>query len=246
MSLMAPLVYIGIVKIDVIDKNTLERLVPTPTKVEGQIAVPVEGEAHEAPLQHTTLRARCLLGVTHGGNAALHIATHFGRREVAEAICVKNVSLLMKDNDMLETPLHYAAKAGRSNIVTHFIQLANSGANNIDLGEMLTKRNRDGETALYQAVLYNHPAVVINSFLHARANPYVSQLLSIPNSENIYPLYLAILQQNHDIVSSLIHSLRGRGDVSQEAYAGPNGQTALHAVVLNSRGKTGCKSYLII
>jgi len=221
---------------DVVLLNQL--LFPRPIQV-GEIAVPVEGEA-EAPHQSPRSQARCLLGVTHGGDTALHIAAHFGHLNAAKVICGVNVSLLMKDNDKLETPLHYAARAGKRDLVDYFIQLAKAEANNIDLGEMLTKRNRDGETALYQAVLYDHPAVV-KEFLCADENPYVSQLVSIPNNENISPLYLAIMHGLHDVVASLIGSLPE--NVSRGAYAGPDGQTALHAAALRPEGKTKCKSY---
>ncbi|KAF3340589.1 Ankyrin repeat-containing protein [Carex littledalei] len=177
--------------------------------------------------------ARCLLlGVTHGGDTALHIAARFGHLEVATEICSNiNVFLLMKDNDKSETPLHYAAKAGKCDLVTYFIDLANSI---IELGDMLRKRNRDGETALYQAILYKHSDVV-EMFQNVSENHVFSQLVSIPNNENISPLYLAIMHGQHDIVTSLIGSLREVEDVPPEAYAGPAGQTALHAAALHKK-----------
>ena len=146
-----------------------------------------------------------------------------------------NVSLLMRDNDKSETPLHYSAKAGKCDLVAYFIHLANILAR----GDMLTKQNRDGETALYQAILYKHPNVV-EMFRKANKSQVFSQLVSIPNNENISPLYLAIMHGQNDIVTSLIRSLREAEDVPPEAYAGPDGQTALHAAALHKKpeGKT--------
>lgn len=205
---------------------------------QGEIAIPVAGEAG-APLQHNRSIASCLLGVTHGGDTVLHIAARFGHLEVATRICLENIFLLTRDNAKLETPLHCAAKAGRDKLVALFINLASAEASNINLGELLRKRNRDGETVLYQAVLYNH-LTVVKEFLSADENQIISQLASIPNNKNISPLYLAVMLGQLAIVTSLIGSLPA--NVSRGAYVGPDEQTALHAAALRTGGKIRCKS----
>ncbi|KAJ3684368.1 hypothetical protein LUZ61_013532 [Rhynchospora tenuis] len=102
-----------------------------------------------ATTEHRTVSP--LLGVTHAGDTALHIATCFGHHDMAKRICEKNSFMFMQDNDKAETPLHYAAQAGNCKLVTLFIRLAEKEGGNV-VAELLRKRNRDGETALFQAI----------------------------------------------------------------------------------------------
>jgi ankyrin repeat protein len=62
-----------------------------------------------------------LQGVTIGGNTVLHIAN---TSKFARAVDRKDSSLLWKRNKLDETPLHCAAKAGNSDMVSCLIELA--------------------------------------------------------------------------------------------------------------------------
>jgi Ankyrin repeats (3 copies) len=179
----------------------------------------------------------CLLGVTYSGDTALHIASYFGHSEVVWRICNENRSLLLRGNNKSETPLHYAAQAGKDELVSYFIHVARVEPQignifqpeGVDvLKELVRKKNQDGETALYQAVHNKHFSVVE---ILVNADPH---LASISDNNNASPLYVAAMRDLPDIVHSLTESLRGI--VQPEAYAGPDGQTALHAATFGQRG----------
>ncbi|KAJ4787059.1 Ankyrin repeat protein family-like protein [Rhynchospora pubera] len=177
------------------------------------------------------------LGVTHTGDTALHIATLSGHINAVRYICDKVGNLLTQSNDKGETPLHYAAQAGNSELVATFISYAKiSGF----LTELLGKKNLDGETALYQAI--NHCQVldnndhfhenfvffqlririavvekeeknaheVVKKLLQAESDMEGSGLLqpAIADNTSISPLYLAIMKNSLLIVTSLIERLK--------------------------------------
>jgi Ankyrin repeats (3 copies) len=160
--------------------------------------------------------------VTCGGDTALHTAAYFGQLEEATRIIQINRSLLLEVNINDETSLHYAAQVGKHKAVEHLIKMAQG-----DLF-MIKRQNRDGETALYQAVHNKHLAVV-KILLHHDPN-----LAKIPNNNNVSPLYLAAMRESPDVVACLIQYLHGK--VSPEAYVGPAWKTALHAAAFKQKG----------
>jgi Ankyrin repeats (3 copies) len=185
----------------------------------GQIAI-IMADGHRP---HEPNRGSFLSGVTSTGDTALHIAARFEQIEAAQRICQERTSLLTKTNDKLETPLHYAAQAGNLHLVRHFIGPALHGSN-IDLIELLRKRNKTGETALYHAIRHQQNEVV-EELMHA--DPH---LASVPDNNNVSPLYLATMMRSLPIVTSLCQLLPL--NVSLGAYSGPDGQTALHHAAL--------------
>ncbi|KAJ3670015.1 hypothetical protein LUZ60_010339 [Juncus effusus] len=194
-----------------------------------QLLISVQAEAYaregEVMINVTNTTSSCLLGVTYAGETALHLAARFGHFKLAEMICNENRSLLTKLNTKFETPLHYAAKAGCHRLISFFITLASEEGGNVE--KFLRQKNKHGETALYQAILYRHATVVEEL---VKVDP---GLAIIADNEHVSPLYLAVLQGYLPIVTTLVGLLRD--NVSQSAYGGPDGQTALHAASLRDR-----------
>lgn len=74
-------------------------------------------------------------------------------------------SLLLQANAKSETPLHIAARYGHAGIVTELIERAKSSHQDLENGiiavrEMLGMTNVVKDTALHEAVRYNHHEVV--------------------------------------------------------------------------------------
>lgn len=174
-----------------------------------------------------------LSGVTWAGDTVLHIAICFRQTLLAKKICQVSTSFLTRANKKGETPLHYAAQAGNHGLVKYFIGLARQGGSNIDLVELLRRTNQDTETALYQAVHHQHHKVLEELIMHEGIHQ-----ASIPgNKQIISPLYLATMLRSLPIVTCLVDLLPR--NVSRAAYAGPEGQTALHDAAL-SRNTSKC------
>nr|CAD1831068.1 unnamed protein product [Ananas comosus var. bracteatus] len=157
-------------------------------------------------------------GVTKGGNSALHIAAGFGHFELAKLIYDVDSSLLTVPNAAGETPLHCAARAGADQIVSLFISEARRCEE-----EVLRATDREGKTALHAAAEEGHAAA-------ARALMSADPVLAaIVDHNGVSPLYAAVLSESLEVVQVLTESRADGGDAPEASYAGPNGQTALHA-----------------
>lgn len=82
----------------------------------------------------------------------LHIATSFASYEIAKIICKDLPFFVVEKNAKGDIPLHIAARAGDSLLVT---LLVNSDFKEGGLGE----RNEKGNTALHEALIYGHEEV---------------------------------------------------------------------------------------
>ncbi|XP_072951005.1 uncharacterized protein [Typha angustifolia] len=168
--------------------------------------------------------ASVLLGVTMGGNTALHIAATNGHLELAQLICKRERSLLVARNVMLETPLHCAARAGHDTIVSFIVTSFTSEGEDDRAGNRMAirARNRDEETALHLAVQNGHIDIAKELM---SADP---GLASMVDEQGISPLYLAVMAGS----VALLHAILGSSSSTTPtnvSYAGPNGQTAMHA-----------------
>ncbi|XP_073004744.1 uncharacterized protein [Typha latifolia] len=171
-------------------------------------------------------RTSCLRGVTIGGNTSLHIVASNGDLELVQLICSRKSSLLVACNQMLETPLHCAARAGHDQIVRHMISSA-GGVGGVGVETMLRARKKGGRTALHEAVQNRHLNVARELLSHDRGLAYML------DDDDVSPLYMAVLSGSLALVQEFKqHHLPPVGD--SPFYAGPNGQTALHAAVLYS------------
>nr|XP_040252288.1 ankyrin-2-like [Aegilops tauschii subsp. strangulata] len=168
--------------------------------------------------------------VTLGRDTALHAVAKYGDGDnfmrSAGVIYRKAQHLVVTQNQRGDTPLHVAARAGSSQMVSRFIDLARG--EDSDGGErlkvLLRKENGRKETALHAAVRIGNKDMVDLLMLAD------SELASYP-TDGTSPLYLAILLEQVHIVQSLYDNSHGN-----LSYSGPDGQNALHAAVLRSQG----------
>uniref|UniRef100_A0A0A9C4Z1 PGG domain-containing protein n=1 Tax=Arundo donax TaxID=35708 RepID=A0A0A9C4Z1_ARUDO len=162
----------------------------------------------------------CLEGVTAEGSSALHIAASGGYLELVVMICTQDISLIKATNNQLDTPLICASRAGHADVVRYLIERASTMQ---EADPVLRVRNSDGATAMHEAVRNGHASVLQK--LMSRD----SGLAAVVDGKGASPLYLAVVSNRADMVDILI---RESSNVRLPAsYAGPDGQTALHAAV---------------
>ncbi|KAK3164729.1 hypothetical protein QOZ80_1AG0023830 [Eleusine coracana subsp. coracana] len=169
----------------------------------------------------------CLKGVTSEGNTALHTAAGRGYLELVRIICDQDASLIQTRNNLLNTPLICAARAGHVDVVRYLIDRAPAATAALDGASILKARNSEGATAMHEAIRNGHDAV-LETLMSADAG-----LAAVVDAKGFSPLYLAAALGRADMVEVLIRGSPDGGK-SPAYYAGPDGQTALHAAVLVS------------
>lgn len=144
-------------------------------------------------------------------------------QEIAKIIYRRDKNLLGFCNKAKETPLHSAANAGNLHMVSLLVEFAcKEGPQK--LKEVLRARNEVGETALHEAARSGYTDIV-KELLDADGI-----LTSLEDDNRISPLYWAVTAGCLDVVDMLIAPNR------LTSYAGPDGQTALHAAVMTQKG----------
>lgn len=140
--------------------------------------------------------------------------------------------LLFQANRKGETPLHLAAKYGHVSVVKKLIEHATGLGKHLESGQdfyrtMLLKTTKKNDTPLHEAVRFHHLEVVKILIEADRGISYSA------NAVGETPLYLAAEREYLDLVDIILEKCQSL------AYDGPNGRTALHAVVLrNNEGTT--------
>uniref|UniRef100_A0ACD5YG44 Uncharacterized protein n=1 Tax=Avena sativa TaxID=4498 RepID=A0ACD5YG44_AVESA len=213
---------------------------------------------HQPPAAASPAAGAALLkGVTPDGDTALHAVArnrkggqHFLR--YAGIIYDRDPGLLFRTNQIGDTPLHCAARAGNSKMVSHLMDLAGREGAHTKLISLLRMENKRHETALHEAVRFQDGRVLLHKdraalLAHDAVDPaageggnnkddeknIVKLLMGVdPDLANypargISPLYLAILLGKSTIAVTLYH--RSGGNLS---YAGEDGQNVLHVAVL--------------
>ncbi|CAL9017480.1 unnamed protein product [Prunus brigantina] len=159
-------------------------------------------------------------------NTALHIAVQFGHKNVTAEIYSRCRSLLTQPNLDGDTPLHVAARVGRFSIVNYLVRETLSmsqvefGNVSIKMLETLRVRNMGNNTVLHEAVRNGHNKVA--EFL-LKIDP---KLACFENEAGESPLYLAAREGLLDILNQILQSS------PSSAHGGSDGQTALHAAVV--------------
>ncbi|XBI50626.1 hypothetical protein VPH35_114008 [Triticum aestivum] len=169
--------------------------------------------------EEALLRESFLDAVTMDGDTFLHVmATNSDGENLEEdgPIRRKAVSLVFMQNSHGDTPLHYAARAAKMNMVSFLIDLAGGKDQNAD------RAVRSGKNDIVELLMKEDP-----------------ELASLPKA-GTSPLYLAILLENRIIAKTLYKLSRGKSGSNDEnlSYSGPSGQNALHAAVLRGKGLT--------
>ncbi|CAM0878645.1 unnamed protein product [Alopecurus aequalis] len=164
-------------------------------------------------------------------NTILHVVASSGDSpkflESARVVYARASHLLVTCNAKGDTPFHCAARAGMVNMVSQHIRLAREEGR---VKEAVGKQNREGETALHEALRLADKATVeamVRMLMEAD-----DELAKVSPTDGASPLYLAVLL-GHDDIAEGLH----RPD-KELSYSGPNGQNALHAAVLRSTRMT--------
>uniref|UniRef100_A0A5B6Z3L2 Uncharacterized protein n=1 Tax=Davidia involucrata TaxID=16924 RepID=A0A5B6Z3L2_DAVIN len=189
-----------------------------------------------------------LLGrVNSRGETPLLIAAgrELGKYNNSTCVHVKEIlavqpSLLCRVNSKGETPLHIAAREGHTDVAQSLIEYAKAAQGReeelesvvVMAKEMLRMRNKDGDTALHEAVRNNHLDVVK---LLTQEDPEFSHPT---NNAEESPLYLAVERRYCDFMSQILRTCTS----PNLDYSGPDGRTALHAAAIKSC--QGCRKIL--
>ncbi|KAH7861435.1 hypothetical protein Vadar_026143 [Vaccinium darrowii] len=167
-----------------------------------------------------------VLNLTPHENTPLHIAARFGNKNVVSEIYNRQQSLLSQPNLDGDTPLHVAAIVGHFTTVCFLVEeILSSSSRDIENRpkrgiEMLRLRNKMNNTVLHEAVRNHHLGVA--EFL-IMVDP---KLACFVNNMGESPLYAAARDGMLKIVSRLLM------EAPSLAHGGYDGQTALHAAVI--------------
>ena len=181
-----------------------------------------------SPPLPTTTTSLLLQGVTSDGDSALHVVAAAGDddRHLRSAMVIysKARHLLEARNKRRSTPLHVAVRAGNVDMLALLIRLAGEEEGGEDRRRALLRmENGVGETALHEAVRGDDMRAVA---VLMTADPCLAR---VPDA-GVSPLYLAVALRR----DAIVRDLHERDN--QLSYAGPAGQNALHAAVLQSKG----------
>ncbi|XP_047179419.1 ankyrin repeat-containing protein At5g02620-like [Vigna umbellata] len=146
--------------------------------------------------------------------------------EFVKQIIDKCRGLVLLPNAKGETPLHIAAKNGHSSVAKLLVEHVNAFPSDIEDGvraeqKFIRATNNDKDTALHEAVRYNHIQVVKTLL---KMDPDYSYHA---NKADETPLYLASKGRYQQVACEILTNIKS------PAYQGPNNQTALHAAVIN-------------
>ncbi|KAK9291860.1 hypothetical protein L1049_019810 [Liquidambar formosana] len=174
---------------------------------------------------------RLHLLLTPNKNTILHINITAQRREkesteLVGQILEKCPSLLRQANANDEIPLHLAARYGLSDTVKFLIERAKTlhqeDPEKGDVRQMVWMTNKEKDTALHEAIRFNHIDVVK---LLIKEDPDLS---NSANAAGETPLYLAAERGFRSLVKEILETC------VSPAHGGPNGRTALHAAVIGN------------
>ncbi|CAK7338357.1 unnamed protein product [Dovyalis caffra] len=167
-----------------------------------------------------------LTKLTPQGNTPLHIAVQFGHKGVVVEIYNRCRSLLTRLNSNGDSPLHVAARCGHFSIVGFLVKEVVSAKRistqngKTSKFDVLRQGNKDNNTILHEAVMNGNISVVQ---LLLRVDP---ELACFENYAGQSPLFLAAREGKKDILDQILIS------TPPSAHGGSEGQTALHAAVI--------------
>ncbi|KAM6542222.1 hypothetical protein CsatB_006669 [Cannabis sativa] len=171
--------------------------------------------------------------VVHVNIIASKTSIHNNTTTFLEGILEMCPQLLLQTNARGESPLHLAARYGHDLIVEFLIHrakllepsdLEKAILGGVDSSEvvqhMMRLRNKGLDTALHEAVRFNHVKVVR---ILTREDPHFTYLA---NEADETPLYMAVGTEYLDLVDEILNNC------SSPSITGPNGRNVLHAATL--------------
>ncbi|RLM98882.1 protein ACCELERATED CELL DEATH 6-like [Panicum miliaceum] len=186
----------------------------------------------------------CLRGVTAEGSSALHIAASRGYLTLVVLICTQDTSLIISRNNLLDTPLICAARAGRVDVVNYFIKHEARHPQHVleevPVSPILKAWNSGGVTAMHEAIRNGHVSVLRK--LVSRD----SRLLAVVDGQGVSPLYLAVVSNQDDMVGILIRESSDAQEMCESLLhweptlaekADASGRTALHYAASAGKAK---------
>lgn len=166
--------------------------------------------------------------ITEEPNSVLHVVATAGDSDrhlkCATMIHAKASHLLMTQNSKGDTPLHCAARAKKTKMVAHLIELA-KGIHGVDYNkatDLVRMRNKRGETALHEAIRF-HSKDMVQELMNTD-----EELAQVNAEDGTSPLYLASLLGHVESVSLILE--KGK----DPSYSGLRQQNALHAAALHN------------
>ncbi|XP_050377099.1 ankyrin repeat-containing protein NPR4-like [Argentina anserina] len=138
--------------------------------------------------------------------------------------------LLLQPNQSGDTALHLAARYGHADIVGVLIQAAKDWRGDLEEGIssnelchqcLIRSTNEEKNTALHEAVQFNHQDVVK---ILTREDP---EFIYSANDAGETPLYMAAERRYRKLVFDILNTC------TSPSYQGPNGLTALHMAAIH-------------
>uniref|UniRef100_A0A0E0LZS6 Uncharacterized protein n=1 Tax=Oryza punctata TaxID=4537 RepID=A0A0E0LZS6_ORYPU len=191
---------------------------------------------HDDP--EALLAGMLLEGVTVDGDTVLHALATYGENDdfqkCAQTVCSKARQLLFKQNKNGDTPLHCAARSGKSQMLSCLIGLARGGGGDGSSSSnggstdrvkgLLGTENELKETALHEAVRIGDNDMVV---LLLKGYP---ELASFPKDGT-----------SNTFENIIVETLYSKSN-EKLPYSGQKGQNALHAAVLRGTGMISHKT----
>ncbi|XP_060963200.1 uncharacterized protein LOC133032780 [Cannabis sativa] len=185
--------------------------------------------------------------VVHVNIIATKTSTHNNTTTFLEGILEMCPQLLLQTNARGESPLHLAARYGHDLIVEFLINrakllepsdLEKAILGGVDSSEvvqhMMRLRNKELDTALHEAVRFNHLKVVR---ILTREDPHFTYLA---NEADETPLYMAVGAEYLDLVDEILNNC------SSPSITGPNGRNVLHAATLTQNPAIFALGFMVI
>ncbi|XP_048330141.2 protein ACCELERATED CELL DEATH 6-like [Ziziphus jujuba] len=164
-------------------------------------------------------------------NTILHLAAKSGKGvQLAEDVLSFHPSLLYEQNIQGNTPLHIAAKLGDLEMAKCLVDWEKKSNDVEQDRKLLTMVNLENDTALHEAVRYNHFPIV--KFLVEEKQ----DLVSLVNGTGESPLFMAVDRCLHDAAFHILCNIPSTNSSNiAAAYAGRNGMNVLHAAVIRAK-----------